>query len=374
MIYVRLLHDHYSRISFPSYHSGFMVTHAASLFRAISPISGYLPEIDPAVTKGGSFCVDGICVDAPSTGKGIFLHHGLKDKFVSPAGCCNDPDKPKCCCNIAADTCVSVMDVAKNWAVEVNGCGLAEEGDGDNTGSDREEGGEGNEEKQRENEENSVGDESKEDIGSAGEINNNEQDGNEEQEAVLVPSDSSGALSGPGFAISFVDEERGIECLTATGEDCKANATLCIHARSGHFNDPSFGESFPFAKEIFDFFARDACEVQEGTWTNSRTCSCPEDRGGLFCFDSRVDANSVVSTQDVSDNDEDMYDVGLVAAPPQESRKVSVAISLLLFALGTSYVIRRRHKRGQKKDDRYSNDVTDEESTELVSSDVYHMK
>jgi len=29
---------------------GFMVMHAASLFRAISPISGYLHEIDPAVT------------------------------------------------------------------------------------------------------------------------------------------------------------------------------------------------------------------------------------------------------------------------------------------------------------------------------------
>lgn len=95
---------------------GFMVMHAASLFRSISPISGYIPEIDQSLTKGGTFCVDNICVDAPGAGKGIFLHHSVDDQLVRPTGCCNDPDLPKCCCNIAADTCSSVTDVASNWA------------------------------------------------------------------------------------------------------------------------------------------------------------------------------------------------------------------------------------------------------------------
>ena len=114
---------------------GYMATHAASLFRSISPISGHTYDIDPAIKKAGTFCVDGICVDSPGPGKSIFLHHGVDDKFVRPTGCCNDPDKPKCCCNIAADTCVSVMDVAQNWAQEVNGCEVA--ADDDDKGGER---------------------------------------------------------------------------------------------------------------------------------------------------------------------------------------------------------------------------------------------
>ncbi|KAL3823876.1 hypothetical protein ACHAXA_005458 [Cyclostephanos tholiformis] len=95
---------------------GFMVMHAASLFRSISPISGYINFIDPALKWE----------NASEPGKGIFLHHGSDDPFVRPGGCCNNPAMPKCCCDISADVCVTVMDVARNWALEVNDCELTD--------------------------------------------------------------------------------------------------------------------------------------------------------------------------------------------------------------------------------------------------------
>ena len=112
-----------------------MVMHAADLFRSLAPISGNIYDIDPSLTKGGKpFCVDGICIETPSQGKGLFLHHGVDDKMVQPSGCCRDPDSPKCCCNIEAEgTCVSVMEVAKNWALEVNGCEMVTEKDGNDS-------------------------------------------------------------------------------------------------------------------------------------------------------------------------------------------------------------------------------------------------
>ncbi|KAL7458790.1 hypothetical protein ACHAWC_010401 [Mediolabrus comicus] len=89
---------------------GFMVMHASNLFRAIAPISGFIGELDTEMTGENSI------------GKGLFIHQGRDDNFVRPTGCCHDPDMPKCCCDIAADACTGVADVARNWAVEVNGC------------------------------------------------------------------------------------------------------------------------------------------------------------------------------------------------------------------------------------------------------------
>lgn len=89
---------------------GFLVMHASNLFRAIAPISGFIGELDKDL-RGEK-----------SSGKGLFIHQGRDDHFVRPTGCCHDPDMPKCCCGIAADACTGVADVAKNWAVEVNGC------------------------------------------------------------------------------------------------------------------------------------------------------------------------------------------------------------------------------------------------------------
>ena len=82
---------------------GFMVMHAGSLFKAISPVSGYIVDYDELKTNN-------------TVGKGIFFHHSLDDPFVRSTGCCNDPDTPACCCGIFAERCVFVLDVMKNFA------------------------------------------------------------------------------------------------------------------------------------------------------------------------------------------------------------------------------------------------------------------
>eukprot|EP00584_Thalassiosira_punctigera_P016517 CAMPEP_0172551704 /NCGR_PEP_ID=MMETSP1067-20121228/40206_1 /TAXON_ID=265564 ORGANISM="Thalassiosira punctigera, Strain Tpunct2005C2" /NCGR_SAMPLE_ID=MMETSP1067 /ASSEMBLY_ACC=CAM_ASM_000444 /LENGTH=501 /DNA_ID=CAMNT_0013339517 /DNA_START=103 /DNA_END=1608 /DNA_ORIENTATION=+ len=339
---------------------GFMVMHAASLFRSISPISGYQYDIDPSVKKGGTFCVDGICVDAPGSGKGIFLHHSVDDTFVRPTGCCNDPNTPKCCCNIAADTCVPIMQVAQNWALEVNGCELAEKDEPDSTGENKEgdnlDGkgeGEGNGEEKEKEADDATSTTGEEDSGSTSKVNGERRDEVEEEEALGVP--------GARFVTSFTDSGRGIECFTTGGTDCKANSTICLH-HSGHFNSPNFGEKFPFAKEVIDFFAKDACEIHDGTWDEiNGLCACPENRGGAFCLDD------LVITENVSPDDvDDFYIMDLEAASSKRSWKAGVGY--FFFILAVWYGIRHRCKRGKKKVDSYSHDVRDEEATELVSS------
>ncbi|KAL9185154.1 hypothetical protein ACHAXT_002931 [Thalassiosira profunda] len=290
---------------------GFMVTHAASLFRSISPISGHVYDIDPALKKGGTFCVDGICVDSPGPGKGIFLHHGADDPLVRPTGCCKDPDLPQCCCDIAADTCVPVQEVATNWASEVNGCAV-EKGEGDD----------------------------KDD-------------------------------AGPTFATTY--SENGIECQTAIGSDCKANTTICLHEKAGHFNSPSFIEKFPFAKEVIDFFAREACGINDGKWNATRGfCTCSEDQAGQFCLNDPVVAVENVDME--SDVNVDDFYLESGAQPSKGSNHLVSGLLLVMVALA---FVRHRYKTGAKKDDRYSADVIDEDmeeqATELVSSRGLHM-
>lgn len=256
---------------------GFMVMHAASLFRSISPISGYINDIDPTLKQGS----------ASGIGKGIFLHHGSDDPFVRPTGCCNDPDLPKCCCDIAADECVSVMDVARDWALEVNGCELAE--------------------------------------GSS--------------------------------SLTMTNQDKQIECVSTTGSECKSNTTICLHGTSGHFNSPSFNEAFPFAKEVMDFFARDACEIHRGKWNGaSGGCACPENRGGAFCLD--VSAAAVI-------------DITTKVARVHYVKAVLIGCSLFVLVV-ISYARNRKRLVSKKK---YSMDESDqgiEEATELVSSQSPH--
>ena len=185
---------------------GFMVMHASNLFRAIAPISGFIGDLDTEVTGD------------KSTGKGLFIHQGRDDRFVRPTGCCNDPNLPKCCCDIAADTCTGVMDVARNWAIQVNGC--------------------------------------------------------QDDKNLLVET-------------SYSNTDEGIECLTSSSND-KANTTICLYEHSGHFNSPSFGKAFPMADEVINFFARDACEINNGKWDRkSKTCSCNSKiLSGTFCLDA----------------------------------------------------------------------------------------
>lgn len=184
---------------------GFMVMHASELFRGIAPISGFIAGIESELKSGDI-----------SGGKPLFIHQGMDDPFVRPTGCCHDPNLPKCCCNIAADTCTDVMDVARNWAVEVNEC---------------------------------------------------------KNDKTLLNE------------TSYTDTDEGIRCLTSS--NCNANTTICTYEHSGHFNRPSFDRAFPMANEVVNFFARDACEVNDGRWNSvDKTCSCVTEISGPFCLDN----------------------------------------------------------------------------------------
>ena len=184
---------------------GFLVMHASELFRGVAPISGFISGMDSELKRGDI-----------TGGKPLFIHQGMDDPFVRPTGCCHDPNLPKCCCNIAADTCTDVMDVAKNWAVEVNGC--------------------------------------------------------KNDKTLLAKS-------------SYTNTDEGIQCLTSS--NCHANTTICTYEHSGHFNSQSFDKAFPMASEVMNFFARDACEVNDGSWDSvDKICSCKAKLSGPHCLDA----------------------------------------------------------------------------------------
>ena len=323
---------------------GFMVMYAANLFQSISPISGNIYVIDPSLTKGGKpFCVDGICLDTPSNGKGLFLHHGVDDNMVQPTGCCTDPDSPKCCCSIAAEgTCVSVMEVAKNWALEVNGCEMVTEGGNDSETITEE----------RDDKDNS---------------------GDDERRMKTDVTDVA-------FVTSYTDSDKGIECLTATGDDCKSNTTICMHEHAGHFNRPSFNDAFPFAKEIIEFFARDACGINNGMWNKtSNNCQCPEKFAGTYCLDDSVAADKGTEIETIVNEPEKTtltihqvendYEVDLGTTSPPKKRS-HTAIGYSMFVLALIYVVRKRYQRDKKKRDSGYSHVMDRdiEATEMTVS------
>jgi len=186
---------------------GFLVMHASELFRGIAPISGFIAGIESELKRGD---IHG--------GKPLFIHQGMDDPYVRSTGCCHDPNLPKCCCNIAADTCTDVMDVARDWAVEVNGC--------------------------------------------------------KNDETLLAET-------------SYANKDDSIRCLTSS--NCISNTTICTYDHSGHFNQQSFDKAFPMANEVMNFFARDACEVNDGWWNGiDKTCSCNTERSGPLCLDKVV--------------------------------------------------------------------------------------
>lgn len=234
---------------------GFMVMHASKLFRAIAPISGFIGDIDVAKMKRGD----------ESSGKGLFIHHGKDDPFVRPTGCCHDPSLPKCCCNIAADTCTGVIDVAKNWAIQVNGC--------------------------------------------------------HNDEHLLLET-------------SYADTDEGIQCLTAT--NCTANTTICLYDHSGHFNQMSFDTAFPMANEVMNFFAGEACEINNGKWDRiSKTCSCHSKFSGTFCLDE-----SAVSKMKKID--------------PYFSRFFVMMASLVMLVLASCVMMRKQRRRHGKRNGEYA--------------------
>jgi hypothetical protein len=234
---------------------GYLVTKAASLFRAVAPISGYqmdLPYYSAAATDQHEPRHPQPLPTAAAIG--LFLHHSVDDEFVRSTGCCRDPDMPTCCCRLSDhdDECISARAHARAWARTINRCDV----DGDDADGDGLDGG------------------------------NNDDD---------------------GAVVTLLRKEEGrYDCWTFASDMCLANTTYCIHQRGGHFNRPSFQESFPMAGDVADFFARDACGWGGGIWrTERKSCQCSASAPGeegtasrpsslLYCLD---DDSTIFSTR-----------------------------------------------------------------------------
>ena len=83
--------------------------------------------------------------------------------------------------------------------------------------------------------------------------------------------------------ITYKDTSRGIEC--RSGDGCISNTTLCVYEHSAHFSGGSFSKGFPMFEQVGDFFARDACSMNEGRWSSeNKACSCDgDDVGSMYC-------------------------------------------------------------------------------------------
>lgn len=97
---------------------GYMVVHAAHLFRAIAPVSGYQVYDDPAQDLSNLVSkIEGRPI-------GLFLHHSLDDGNVAFTGCCSDPSMPECCCGLSniSDQCQSAPGFVHAFGETVNHC------------------------------------------------------------------------------------------------------------------------------------------------------------------------------------------------------------------------------------------------------------
>ena len=277
---------------------GFMVMYSSQLFRAISPISGYI--IDYSKMIGGT---------------SVFFHHSLNDPFVRSTGCCNDPkvcsdynnvkhtyrlyniisffQMPTCCCGIFAERCVSVQDVMKDIAQKKNGCNY---------------------------------------------------------EAGVVQLEQS-----------FEDTQKGISCLTSVGKSCIANNTICMYNHSGHFNGGSFATSFPMSEQVMDFFANEACAVNNGLWDNkNKACTCQDELvGGVFCLDSA--GSDVIKTLDSDEEDTLLPEKRSSIEEPNHMFTGGILILTVAVFVWFRHQINRRQK--EKIDNNTSG-----EKIELVSS------
>ena len=57
------------------------------------------------------------------------------------------------------------------------------------------------------------------------------------------------------------------------------------------------------ANEVINFFARDACEINDGSWNSvDKTCSCATDLSGPFCLDNSAarDEGSRIPSRSIS--------------------------------------------------------------------------
>ncbi|KAL7460892.1 hypothetical protein ACHAXS_003258 [Conticribra weissflogii] len=351
----------------------FLITYAMQqhphLFRAIAPIGGY------ATTKDDGF---GMLEDL---GVGMMLHHSLDDWEVRPSGCCADEKLPVCHLNGmevgggsgGAGRCVSVLDVFDTWARTVNRCddtpllALPEGVTGNGAfGS-----------------------------GGMGESAPNDQDENDvvyllsffDDETIFSfriqttsnieqdenPLEKLFSTKMP-ISVTYINREKKVTCITATSSSCIANTTMCLYSNEGHFDEPNFGTSFFMDTEVFDFFARDLCELNDGIWRTTpegakktKSCDCSVTGslryGGVYCLDALNEDGTFVSAPKSTPSEEFSpafsNSTGLAAAqikpgPSPYGNKTVVGIvgSLILILIGIVIAgvitVGRRRRRQQQ--------------------------
>jgi poly(3-hydroxybutyrate) depolymerase len=215
---------------------------APRLFRAIAPISGYQYSVD-AVAR----------LEPPLP---VLLHHGIDDRNVRFDGCCDRLASPAsggssarpCCCGIGkgATECVGVRDVIGAGYRAANRCAgeMSDTAIADLDAPRRR--------------------------ASAGDIR-----------APRTLRAGGGARTRASGAA--VKPHHSARCQSLSG--CAANTTVCVHGRgAGHLNSPSHDIAFDrgHREEIARFFARDACALGGGVWSDG-ACDCNEERGGPYC-------------------------------------------------------------------------------------------
>ena len=169
---------------------------------------------------------------------------------------------------------------------------------------------------------------------------------------------------------SFDDASRGISCMTATGESCIANNTICLYEHSGHFNGHSFADSFPMSEQVVDFFATDACNINDGIWNNEdKECLCREKSkfGGTYCLDP-IAGDAPSSNESPSR----LHKKKTVSSSTELSNKKSnhffTGGALALTVAAMCYVKHRLNRVKQK--DKNEQSMESEEKIELVASDA----
>jgi poly(3-hydroxybutyrate) depolymerase len=126
-----------------------------------------------------------------------------------------------------------------------------------------------------------------------------------------------------------MDGYQAVTCYEA-GSHCKTNTTFCVHEQGGHFGSPSFEKSFPMSSDIANFFARDACSTDEGTWDPElKQCNCR--------------ASSINATYCLPGDWEKFEEIN----ESVETLSIAVAVYwVILFVIGFLYCRKQRAKKG----------------------------
>jgi hypothetical protein len=136
-----------------------------------------------------------------------------------------------------------------------------------------------------------------------------------------------------------------VDCTTFT--DCqgqRVNTTYCIYQHKAHFNRPSFEGAFSMSRDIADFFARDACSINGGSWDSSqRSCSCASgDATGIYCLLFGSTKSSVTTSEPHANLPQSQIAKSTI---PPVVMLAAVTLMLVLSFLSVLYLYRRKRSR-----------------------------